>query len=290
MKLNEGVGLIGVIVVGVMMVVYRLVLATVEGQAEDDAVRQFKAAQQVLSWREEVRLANVGRFAAELSAKPEVLAALRNEPSDQLEAALKTTSFGPGGANAVLVDRAGEKKWAVGAKASGSVVLQQVKSAISGAPQLVMLPPESPSLADLGFSNLTAPMLVAVAPLSAAGEPLGAVIVAEPMGPEFFMHFTQLTGTKLVVQSGERGFGTAPVEALKEVRGTDPYWLKTEQGRFIAQRIDFRVPPSFELGDAIVAVDRDKLQSRHNRIFYVYIGALITVVAALYWHSRKKRS
>lgn len=280
-------GIVGLIAFMAMMILYRFGLMFLEHQAEESARQQFAAAASAFAWREEVRLANVSHFAHQLSTHAAVKAWLENDTPDGVTDALKTTSFGPGGVNAMLVGKTGSRAFFGGKGVGGPGTAPVIDQALKGLPSLAVLQPDDPLVARFTGQAPPEPYVVAAAPLRIGDEVAGVVVTAEPMSPDFFQHFLGLTGVLLAVEGNAATYGPAPGELVKDASATAKL-LRTGKGNFIAQKLELRAAPNFALGSVVAAVGATELESRRDKLFYIYIGGLGVIVLTLFVLGRKR--
>lgn len=246
-------------------------------QARDAASQQLRTASHVLSLREELRLRNVGVFATELSANPEIRQLFAARDYDGVAQALTGTSFGEGGKSVVLLERRGERVWANEKPATGPVRSKAVARAMEGQTQFLFLHPEDVALADLGFPRGDTPMFVVVAPLREGKDTQGAVVIAEPLTPDFFQHLLQIAAVRVSFPGAAANYGNVPDEAMKVDSGP-PQFVETATGPVFAQRIEFRVAPSFVLAQPVASVDASGVVERRRPLNLYFGAALLTVL------------
>lgn len=282
-------GITGLIAAGALIVFWRGALDAVEEQAKVAAAQQIWSAANVLSFREDVRLRNVIRFGTELSAKAEVHELFASGKTEGLAAALATTSVGAGANSAIFIDRKSIRVWGNGQASTTEVKLPAITNALSGATELLILQPSDPLVSQLGIAPSETPVFVAAGPLVKGKEIIGAVVVAEPISAEFFNHLSQLTGVQLSLVQGGELLGTAPVE-VKDVKAGEPTLVRTKRGAVFAQRVDFRVPPSFNLGGAVIAADASSLEKRQQKLHLLFALTFTALVIAMFLANRKPKA
>lgn len=244
------------------------------------AQQQLGSAQAVLSFLGGVRVENVRHFAGELSKIPEVKAMHGITPE-----ILNRTSFGELPPGIVIVNRSGARVFANGpGPATGDIDLPEVAEVLGGRDiALLLVKPGDPTAAKLGASYKDLLGFATIAALRDGKDTLGAVIVVEPVGPEFFQNFGMLTSTRVSIVGAAENYGTAPLET-EAVKSDRPELVETKSGLVWALRAPYRVPPTFTLGEVILAADGrhavPKASASVARLVAIVVGVALMLAAA----------
>lgn len=243
------------------------------------AHNQLRAAESVLSYRESARVEKVQRFAHELSSSPKVRPLASSQQGLDLAGAVNGTSLGEVNTSGVMiVNRIGVVRF--GPNEGRALALPELSEVLEGAAlKLSLVLPDAPAAALVGAKEV--PVLLAVAPLRDGKDTYGAVIVAEPIGLEFFQNFGQLTGARVSLLGQTANYGNVPPEAVGVSEG-EPQLVPTSHGAVFAVRSRFRVSPGFQLGDVVLAVDAPAAVSRGNAGHHVRLGLIALGVALMF--------
>lgn len=271
------VSLVALLALGVF---WRASQAALTSQGQAVATQQIRGAVNVLSLREDLRLQNVNRFAGELAARAEIRAFFLSQDRSGVAAALAGTSFGEGGKNVGLVDRRGNRVWGPNLQQDQDSAVRSaaIVRALGGRSELQLLQPEDPVLPDFGVPRGEVPVFVALAPIFDNKDVLGLVVVSEPLAQDFFQNLAQLVSVKVSFPGSAANFGNVPEAAMKVPQGP-PQYFETPTGAVFAQRIEFRAPPSFLLGDAVAAVDASSVADRRRSLDVYFVAALLPLLS-----------